>query len=282
MQTMQEAQSDYRRFYEREYAGDRYSAATESDRHYFGEALKALVDAYGLREKRCLEVGCGRGAFQDLVPDYVGIDIASSAGRFLHRPFCVSSGNQLPFGAGAFGAVWTHAVLEHVPDPERSLAEMCRVLGHGGLLLLAPAWFCRSWAAQGYPVRPYKNLGWRGKIVKATLPIRNAVLFRALFVFPRRLLRMIGRLFRRGPTRFRYGKLKPNYDRFWMSDSDALNHMDPHEAILWFRSRGHECLTPSGALSQFFVRTGVLVFRIIKSPGGPAGRRDFPKGNGRP
>lgn len=55
-----------------------------------------------------------------------------------------------------------------------------------------------------------------------------------------------------------------NYERFWQSDSDAVNSMDPYEAILWFTSRGHTCLSHRTCLSRFFVRTGALVFEIRK------------------
>ena len=40
--------------------------------------------------------------------------------------------------------------------------------------------------------------------------------------------------------------------------------MDPYEAILWFITRGDECLSHPTAMSQFFVRTGRLIFRIHK------------------
>src|SRR3546814_11978920 len=47
---------------------------------------------------------------------------------------------------------------------------------------------------------------------------------------------------RNGPTRLRYRRLTPNYEKYWMSDSDAVNAIDSHEAMLWFLSRGDECL----------------------------------------
>ena len=49
-----------------------------------------------------------------------------------------------------------------------------------------------------------------------------------------------------------------------MPDSDAVNSMDPYEAILWFRSRGDDVLDPGGAVRQFLFRTGPLVIRINK------------------
>ncbi len=80
------------------------------------------------------------------------------------------------------------------------------------------------------------------------------------FGHDRRLVRFLGFLIRPRPTCFRYGRLAPNYEHYWMSDSDAVNSMDPFEAILWFESRGDRCLTYPTWQSSLLVRTGALVF----------------------
>ena len=67
-----------------------------------------------------------------------------------------------------------------------------------------------------------------------------------------------------GPMKFRCGTLKPNYEKYWISDGDAVNAMDPYELILWFRSRGDEVLHPSGGNRQFFIRSGEVVLRVRK------------------
>ena len=97
----------------------------------------------------------------------------------------------MPFHDNYFEAIWSIHVLEHVPDPESALLEMRRVLKPGGLLFLSPAWYCRPWAAQGYAVRPYSDLDLKGKVVKASIPLRNNLIFRAGYVIPRRLGRLI-------------------------------------------------------------------------------------------
>ena len=70
-------------------------------------------------------------------------------------------------------------MLEHVSDPERALLEMRRVLTDGGLLYLSADWQCRPWAADGYLVRPYSDFNFKGQLIKASLPIRDAVWFRS-------------------------------------------------------------------------------------------------------
>ena len=248
-------------FYDREYAADAYATTREASAHPFHPTLVSFLATYRLFEKKCLEVGCGRGAFQDVVKDYTGIDIARSVHTYFQKPYCCASATTLPFADATFDAVWSYAVLEHVPQPELALEEIRRVLKPGGFLLLLPAWQCRPWAAEGYPVRPYADFGLSGKLIKASIPIRNSVVYRSLQIFPARVRSLIDYRRTRKPTKFRYRRLKPNYERFWMSDSDAVNSMDPFEAYLWFTSRGDICLNYPSLRRAFLTRTGPLIIR---------------------
>lgn len=250
-------------FYNHEYS-DGQSSYEWPDGNPYIAILKKFVGDYGLENKRCLEVGCGRGDLQDLVDDYTGIDLAESIRPFMRKPFFACSAAALPFPDSSFDAIWSITVLEHVPEPENALREILRVSKSGGIIYLEPAWQCRPWAADGYAVRPYSDFGIHGKLIKAMIPIRESVIFRSLYVFPLRIARLAGRLLFRGSSRFKYRKLNANYTKFWVSDSDACNSMDPHEAILWFRSRGCECLSHPGGVSSFLVRTGPIIFRIRK------------------
>jgi SAM-dependent methyltransferase len=47
-------------------------------------------------------------------------------------PDCFGDGLQLPFATGSVDFILSQAVLEHVPDPKRAVAEMRRVLRPGG------------------------------------------------------------------------------------------------------------------------------------------------------
>ncbi|MBA7700081.1 hypothetical protein ES703_108788 [subsurface metagenome] len=258
-------------FYDKQYTAGCYAVAEKPEDHSFYPILKAFIDEFQLHNKKCLEIGCGRGAFQDMVADYTGVDISETVANMLHKPFCRCSATELPFENESFNAVWTQAVLEHVPRPEKAMLEIRRVLKHNGFLLLAPAWQCRPWAAMGYSVRPYRDFDFKGKIVKLSIPLRNSVLFRSMYVFPRRLFRTIQFFFRKKPVTFKYRKLNPNYDHYWVSDSDALNSMDPYDAILWFISRGDICISYPRWFSKLFVRTGPIIFQ---KTGRPKGKND--------
>jgi SAM-dependent methyltransferase len=180
------------------------------------------------------------GYLQDVVENYVGLDISPTAARYYHKPFVQGSATELPFPDNDFDLAWTVWVLEHVPNPEQALLEMRRVVKDGGYLYLAPAWDCLASLGQGYPVRPFSDFDWRGKLTKAGMfaldlpPYHRAV-----------QLAIRGALATRqggGPTKLHYRELAANYDHYWMPDSDAINSLDRYEVSLWFTSRGDECL----------------------------------------
>ena len=162
-------------FYDNAFAGAGYAHYPGPQGHPFLPLLGELVGRLGLAGRRCLEVGCGRGYLQDVVEDYTGLDLSDSVRQYLHKPFVQGCATALPFADGSFGCLWTYATLEHIPQPETALVEMRRVLCDGGVLLLAPAWQCRPWAAAGLPVRPYRELPWRLRVEKALIPVRDSV-----------------------------------------------------------------------------------------------------------
>jgi len=205
-------------------------------------SVRRFAGLHNLQRKRVLDVGAGRGYLQDIVDNYVGLDISPTSQRYFHKPFVLASATAMPFRDDEFDAIWTIFVLEHVPNPESALREMRRVVKPGGHILLWPAWFCNSWAAQGYAVRPYSDFGVAGKLTKASLPLRNSPLFQLSYVLPIRLLRSLAAETHRGPTSFHYTRLKPNYAKYWVPDGDAVNSMDSFEAMRWFESRGDHCL----------------------------------------
>ena len=224
--------------------------------------LKAFAAQYHLEDKRVLEVGSGAGYLQDVVADYTGLDISPSAGRHYHKPFVAASATDMPFPDGAFDAIWTINVLEHIPNPESALVEMRRVLKPGGLLYLNPAWQAPAWAAQGYEVRPYGDFPLTGKIAKATVPIRKSLTFQALYILPIRFVRYGQTRIASSPSAFRYRKLTPNYEHYWVPDADAVNSMDPYEAVLWFETRGDRCLNCEEGVKGIVGTPGKLVIRV--------------------
>jgi SAM-dependent methyltransferase len=209
--------------------------------------VKNFVHQYGLENARVLDVGSGTGYLQDVVKDYVGLDISPQAARFYHKPFLQASATSMPVPDNAFDALWSIFVMEHVPNPEEALFEMRRAVKNGGILFLAPAWNCEPWFADGYPVRPFSDLGWKGKLYKASIPVLEYAPFQTLSLVLTRLALRASRL-GGGPSHLHYQPLQANYDKYWMPDSDAANSIDRDEMRLWFTSRGDECLNCDGSL----------------------------------
>ena len=119
----------------------RYSQYWWSNRFYAKLARK-----YGPPNGNVLEVGCGLGHLLSWLTDRYqafGTDINSAALREARRNvpaahFLEISAEELGcFPDSTFQIVIAKHVVEHLPNPEKAIAEMSRVLVQGGLLLLA-------------------------------------------------------------------------------------------------------------------------------------------------
>jgi hypothetical protein len=82
--------NDYKLFYT-EKRPESYASYNSTDAekcpHY--HELKRFIDAFRLKDKCCLEIGSGRGVFQDMVNDYYGIDMEETLRKYYHKPYSV-------------------------------------------------------------------------------------------------------------------------------------------------------------------------------------------------
>lgn len=244
-----------------------YSAETYASEEFARDARRDLADfvrEYGLEQARTLDIGCGRGLYQDVVPDWTGVDISWQAAGAIaaDKRFYVASADELPFPAQSFDLIWSITFLEHAPDPETALKEMIRVLKVGGILYLAPAWRVPPWRPRGYEVTPYSHLGLAGKVTKALLPLLNTLWTRAPYRLPSRLVREIEfSLSRHRPSVLRYTPFTPNFEQFLLPDSDACASIDNHATLLWFLSRGFSPLNSVSTRARVVLPSGPLILQ---------------------
>ncbi|MGH9869778.1 MAG: class I SAM-dependent methyltransferase [Candidatus Polarisedimenticolia bacterium] len=106
--------------------------------------LEAVVDWMGdVRSRRILDLGCAKGRFVRALTamgaDVVGTDPALAMLRPARRAggsYVQSTATRLPFGEGSFDGVICVEVIEHIPDVDRALDEIARVLKPGGRAIL--------------------------------------------------------------------------------------------------------------------------------------------------
>jgi SAM-dependent methyltransferase len=122
--------------------------------YYRSAKVIAFLERAGVTIRgRVLDAGCGGGgmplSLAEEAQSVVGIDPAprfSDAGVRLARErrisnlhFALADGMALPFVAGAFDLILSHAVIEHVADAPRYLRECARALAPGGHMYLSTA-----------------------------------------------------------------------------------------------------------------------------------------------
>lgn len=104
-----------------------------------------LARRYGRRGGNLLEIGCGLGHLVgQLEPHFHtwAIDInrwALEKARQVAAKTCLihASAEELPFADRIFDVVLIKHIVEHLPHPERAIAEIGRITRPGGLLILA-------------------------------------------------------------------------------------------------------------------------------------------------
>ena len=97
-------------------------------------AAYALAEQY-LRPGLVLDLGCGVGHSYHLLGgrETIGVDLDAGALAGQDRETVVADMRKLPFEDGRFPSVLSVQSLEHVPDPERVIAEVVRVLQPEGV-----------------------------------------------------------------------------------------------------------------------------------------------------
>ncbi len=86
-----------------------------------------------------LDLGCGDGHFAsvafvdglDMGVDPAWFPLLEAKERGVYRTLCQATGERLPYRDGAFLSAFSNSVLEHIPQLDQVLQEVCRVLQPG-------------------------------------------------------------------------------------------------------------------------------------------------------
>lgn len=125
-----------------------------------------LLTEADVRAKRVLDVGSGMGYFSRGFADWGAQLVALDMGQQLLtkvREKCaaetvVGTVLDLPFRDGSFDLVFCTEVIEHTTDPRRAVAELCRTVAPGAILVLTVPnrlWHPAVVVANALHLRPY-------------------------------------------------------------------------------------------------------------------------------
>lgn len=108
---------------------------------------------------KTLDVGCGMRPYEKTffagAAEYIGCDYLSDRSR----PDVVCSATDLTFPDQIFDTVVSTEVLEHVPEPQKAMNEMARVLKPGGHLVLStPMYWPRHEVPYDFFRYPYDGM----------------------------------------------------------------------------------------------------------------------------
>lgn len=105
----------------------------------------AIKKAGPLASGRLLDVGCGNkpyaSIFQPYVREHIGIEYSPESGYRGNKADLHADACYIPLADNSIDTILCTEVMEHLPDPERAVAEFARVLRPQGVLITTAPFF---------------------------------------------------------------------------------------------------------------------------------------------
>jgi len=196
-----------------------------------------------LKGKRVLEAGCGAGRFTEIMlqsgAQVFGADISSAVeanyancSKYPDYFVCQADILNLPVHPGSFDIVVCIGVIQHTPEPEKTMAALCSYVKPGGLLVM-------DHYTYGYPITLSRRL-------LRTFLLRMSPVFSLRFckgltalLWPfHRLLWKLRKLPLMGPVRGLFLMLSPVVDYY-----DAYPQLGTELLKVWATLDTHDTLT---------------------------------------
>ena len=125
-----------------------------------------ILSDYNFKDKRVFDPGCGLGFFSAICQNKganvfamdVGTNLIAKTREKSDSLCAVGSVLHIPFKDNFFDLIICTEVIEHTPDPMKSIPELHRVLKKGGLLVLTVPnkfWKFSEIVARKLKIRPY-------------------------------------------------------------------------------------------------------------------------------
>lgn len=233
--------------------------------------IKGVLEKCGIAEgKKVLEVGASVGNNHQCHPNYLGIEYSSVAVEQGKKRFgetlnvVQGDATELDLESNSVDFLFTFATLEHIPEIEKALSEIERVLKKEAIAYLSPAWNCRIWTVEKLECIPDSELSASKFLQKKLIPIRESLIYRFIKAVPIRLFDEFRLMF--SPIYFlRCKDLPVNFDLIekygHVADDDAFVNVDSHSAMCWYRSRGFKILSHPSLIQRLLCRGEAILIQ---------------------
>ncbi|MCJ8275732.1 MAG: class I SAM-dependent methyltransferase [Bdellovibrionales bacterium] len=227
----------------------------EAEKHYrnYFNFVTSFVSSGKL-----LDIGCGSGWSSYLFAQHgfetTGVDLHSNG--FDHETseklkFQTEDAQNLSFNDESFDVVCTNECLEHVPDPQKALSEMTRVLKPGGyLVIIGP-----NLLSLGMSVKAITKYVWQQRPISRVVyrdtdlpfhPLGNT-LPEIFYFFGRNLFLIPFKSMAKNPSfKMRTPDLRPPFH----ADSDSCYLLNPIDLQKFFNNKSDFSIKQSGAIGR--------------------------------